>query len=131
MTAKISIFIDGATENGRNKKGKTQFGGIGVFCPYLDFKYAARIPCESSFEAEFIALILALRWAYKMNQLRVKVFTDCKPLIIAILNENMNIKLMQFYQIIAKEFEVIELSWLKRENNSIADRLAKYYLAKY
>lgn len=130
MTAKISIFIDGATENGRNKKGKTQFGGIGVFCPYLDFKYAARIPCKSSFEAEFIALILALRWAYKMNQLKVKIFTDCKPLVAAIENQTMNNGLMKFYKIISEKFEIIELSWLKRENNAVADRLAKFYLSK-
>lgn len=130
----ISIYTDGATEGPNGKLGTVKFCGIGIYCPDTDFQYSKRIPAISNNEAEFWALITAMKWASLQEFKNVQFFLDSKIVINRAKgrrptkpkwrNERMD-KLQQHVLDMIPLFRVCNFIWIPREQNWKADQLSK------
>lgn len=134
----ITIFTDGATEGANGKLGTVSFCGIGFYCPDVDYRYSKRIPAISNNEAEFWALITAMKWALLNNHKKVQFKMD--SMIIRnrargkrpggkYTNHRLN-ALQDILMGLKGEFEHIEFIWIPRYQNYMADRLSKKSLHK-
>ncbi|MDP2910943.1 MAG: ribonuclease HI family protein [Candidatus Omnitrophota bacterium] len=127
MSKSIRIFIDGAS------RGNPGPSGIGiVFCDGEDnavkklFKFIGN---ATNNIAEYSALIYALQEALIDRYDEVKVNSDSELLTRQLTGEykvkNDNLRLYyDLFQHISKGFNKIEVIYIPRENNSLADKLA-------
>jgi ribonuclease HI len=134
----IKIYTDGATEGYNGKLGTVKFCGIGFVIPSEDFEYSNRIPAISNNEAEFWALITAMKYAILNNYKEVEFLLDsqivvnrangARPKKAKHQNERMDAlqnRVLEF----AKSFTKIKFTWIRREQNWRADIASKKSLA--
>lgn len=127
MSKSVNIFIDGAS------KGNPGPSGIGVvFCDDQNnvikklFKFIGN---ATNNVAEYSALIYAVQEALIDRYDDVKVKSDSELLVKQLTGEykvkNDNLRSYHdMFQHIARGFNKIEIIYIGRENNSIADKLA-------
>ncbi|MEM7816672.1 MAG: ribonuclease HI family protein [Candidatus Aenigmatarchaeota archaeon] len=122
----IKIYIDGASFGNPGKIG------IG----YLIYKDQQLLKTNSIFLgiqtnnfAEYMALIFSLIEVLSMNEKKCEVFSDSK-LLCEQINGKFKVKNKNIYPLyilvknIISKFESFKLSYIERENNKEADRLA-------
>ncbi len=130
----MEIYIDGACR-GNNKKGRPRIAGIGVHIPEINFKFGNVTDATTNNEAEYDALILALKTAAKKGIKDVKIYSDSQ-LIVNQVNGRINTldgrwkinkpelrEKMRKVKKFAKGMKV-ELAHIPRKKNKIADELA-------
>jgi len=123
----MKIYIDAAV------KGNPGEAGIGVICKdeneNIVFKISKYIGKATNNEAEYIALIEALKEAKKRNFKNFKIYSDSK-LIVNQVNDNYKLRnrnLAKYYKeakSLMSELEGVELIYILREKNKEADILA-------
>lgn len=127
----ITIFTDGATEGHNGKLGTVTHCGIGFYCPEKNFKFSHRIEAISNNEAEFYALIEAMKWALENNFKEVQFFLDSMIVVNRANNKNRsrkNARMNNFQSIVlnlSKNFNYISFEWIPRERNTEADKQSK------
>ena len=123
---KMSIFIDGASDSRDN-------GGIGVvFRPNNgeEFLISRSIGKATNNEAEYRSLIMAVEESLKNNFKNIEIYSDSE-LLVKHINGQYKVKaanLKPLYDLVNKsirELETFSISWVPREENSLADELAK------
>lgn len=129
----IQIFTDGATEGHNGKLGTVKFCGIGVSCPALNFNLSRRIEAGSNNEAEFWALITAMKWAILEGLTEVEFCSDsqivvnrangARPKKLKYQNPRMD-KLQNIVLDLANQFQTVSFVWIPRERNWQADALS-------
>lgn len=134
----IKIYTDGATEGHNGKLGTVKFCGIGFYCQEKDFSYSNRIEALSNNEAEFWALITAMKWASLEGIKEVTFYLDSQIVVNRALghrpkakyqNDRMD-KLQNLVLDLAKDFDAAFFIWIPRWKNQIADNLSKQSLQK-
>lgn len=82
----------------------------------------------TSMEAEFLALLDGLRYARRINDGKVHVYVDCKPLVqkmrVPDANSDDWFDRRRGCHRLLNKFEDWELKWTPRSSNENADRLA-------
>lgn len=133
MAKQITIFTDGATEGRNGKLGTVKHCGIGFYCPDVNYKYSKRIEAISNNEAEFWALITAMKWALLNGHKRVFFRLDSMIVVKRAkgnrpygkyANPRMD-RLQDILMDLKADFEFIEFKWIPRYQNYVADELSK------
>jgi len=123
---KTSIFIDGASDSREN-------GGIGVvFQPKKgkEFLISRSIGKATNNEAEYQSLITAVEESLKNNFNNIEIYSDSE-LLVKHINGQYKVKaanLKPLYDLVTKSIrrlDTFSISWVPREENSLADELAK------
>ena len=123
---KTSIFIDGASDSREN-------GGIGVvFQPKKgkEFLISRSIGKATNNEAEYQSLITAVEESLKNNFNNIEIYSDSE-LLVKHINGQYKVKaanLKPLYDLVTKSIRKLDsfsISWVPREENSLADELAK------
>jgi len=139
MTKEITkIYSDGATEGQNGKLGSVSHVGLGVYIPdykVWEYKYTKGI---SNNEAEFKALLYAMKLAIKLKIKNAIFYMDSR--IVANRcngrrpsNKNTNVRMNKFQdQVYALKhnFTFLKFKWIPREQNTQADILSKRALGK-
>lgn len=131
----ITIFSDGATEGHNGKLGTVKHCGIGFYCPEYRYEHSERIEAISNNEAEFHALIAAMKWAIEQGEQDVLFLLDSKIVVNRALgrrpskakfrNERMD-KFQNIVLALSTQFKVgTDFQWIPRWANKMADKLSK------
>ena len=121
------IFVDGASSGNPGKAGA---GYVIEINGKIVKTFSRCIGVKTNNQAEYIALIYALREAIKMNIRETYVFSDSKLLVMQIngkyrvKSENLKNLFRQTLELIHK-FKELKVVYIPREKNKIADKLAK------
>lgn len=127
----ITIFTDGATEGHNGKLGTVTHCGIGFYCPNKNYKFSKKIEAISNNEAEFHALIEAMKWALENNFREVEFLCDSMIVVNRANKKNKsvgNLRMYNFQRIIldlSKKFNRVSFKWIPREENIEADIQSK------
>ncbi len=121
-----TLFIDGASDSNDN-------GGIGVvFQPSdgEDFIISRSIGKATNNEAEYISLITAITEALNNNFKHIAVYSDSELLVKQVNGSYKvrahNLKVLHDTVIkFKKKLEGFSISWVPRDENELADELAK------
>lgn len=125
---KLKIFTDGAS---RGNPGKAGAGAIiytqsNTILEEL-FLY---LGIKTNNEAEYLAVLLALKWMVKHNYNKAIINADSQ-LVVKQLKKEYRVKalkiipLFEEIQKLIREHNLeLEFNWIRRENNSYADSLA-------
>jgi ribonuclease HI len=130
----IDVFTDGATVGHNGKLGTVKEVGLGIAIPEKDIFISRKELGISNNEAEFKALIFAMKTAIE-NQLTYCNFNmdskivvnranGARPKKLKHQNERMN-NFQDEVMILKKQFDEIEFTWIPREENTVADELSK------
>jgi ribonuclease HI len=129
----IKIFTDGGTCGPNGKLGTVKEVGIGVYCPEYNTKISKCMKGISNNEAEFKALIEAMKWAIKWEIKEAKFLLDSKIVVNRAdgkrpygkwKNERMD-KFQDEVLKLSKCFTKVKFLWIPREKNWMADSLSK------
>ena len=121
-----SIFIDGASDSNAN-------GGIGVVLRPIEGEeilISRGIGKATNNEAEYRSLITAIEESLKNNFNNIEINSDSE-LLVKQVNGKYKVRaanLKPFYDLVMKsikKFDSFTISWVPREENSLADELAK------
>ncbi len=130
----MEIYIDGACRR-NNTKGRPRIAGIGVYIPEINFKFGDVTDAATNNEAEYDALIFALKTAAKKGVKDVKIYSDSQLIVNQVngrinelagrwkINKPQLKEKMREVKNLAKGIRV-ELVHIPREKNKIADELA-------
>ena len=136
----IVIQSDGATEGHNGKLGTVTHCGIGFYCINDGHRYSKRIEAISNNEAEFYALIAAMKYAIEKGYKRVCFQLDSQIVVNranahGIRQRDPNnpkhtrsIVMDGFQRTVEKlklSFDICAFSWIPREYNSEADIQSK------
>lgn len=133
----VSVFTDGATVGHNGKLGTVKEIGIGIFIPEMDFKHAQKMVGGSNNEAEFKALITAMRYLSDKGVKYANFYMDSMIVRNRAARgyikqhkkaKNQNERMDRFQQIVidlSANFEHITFNWIPREKNETADFLSK------
>lgn len=134
MPKVIDIYTDGATVGHNGKLGTVKEVRLGVWIPHLKQGYSRRVSGISNNEAEFKALILAMKAALKLGYFFVRFNLDSKIVINRALgrrpskakfrNERMDAFQEEVLDL-SDQFKVAEFRWVPREANTMADYYSK------
>ena len=124
--SKTSIFIDGASDSDEN-------GGIGIVIRPNngeEFLISRSIGKATNNEAEYRSLITAIEEALKNNYNNIEIYSDSELLVKHIKGDYKvrALNLKPLYDLVArsiKKLDSFSISWVPREENSLADELAK------
>lgn len=133
----ITIYTDGATEGPNGKLGTVIHCGLGFYCPEKEYRFSKRVRAISNNEAEFLALIEAMKWALENGHKSVRFRCDSMIVINRATskmnrykkngkskNERMD-KFQDTVLELAAKFDVISFFWVPREENTEADIQSK------
>lgn len=129
----IEVFTDGATEGYNGRLGSVSHVGIGVWCPSKDYAYSERRKGLSNNEAEYMALIEAMKWCIQEGEKEVIFACDSQLVVRGALYtkrtpcERMNAFKEEIKEL-KKEFTYVDFQWIPREQNKEADALSKQSL---
>ena len=121
-----SIFIDGASDSNEN-------GGIGVVLRPIkgeEILISRAIGKATNNEAEYRSLITAIEESLKNNFKNIEINSDSE-LLVKQVNGQYKVRaanLKPFYDLVIKSIKKLDsftISWVSREENSLADELAK------
>lgn len=121
-----SIFIDGASDSNEN-------GGIGVVLRPIEGEeilISRAIGKATNNEAEYSSLITAIEESLKNNFNNIEINSDSE-LLVKQVNGQYKVRaanLKPFYDLVMKSIKKLDsftISWVPREENSLADDLAK------
>ena len=121
-----SIFIDGASDSNEN-------GGIGVVLRPIkgeEILISQAIGKATNNEAEYRSLITAIEESLKNNFKNIEINSDSE-LLVKQINGQYKVRaanLKPFYDLVIKSIKKLDsftISWVSREENSLADELAK------
>ena len=121
-----SIFIDGASDSNAN-------GGIGVVLRPIEGEeilISRGIGKATNNEAEYSSLITAIEESLKNNFNNIEINSDSE-LLVKQVNGKYKVRaanLKPFYDLVMKSIKKLDsfsISWVPREENSLADVLAK------
>ncbi len=121
-----SIFIDGASDSNEN-------GGIGVVLRPIEGEeilISRAIGKATNNEAEYLSLITAIEESLKNNFSNIEINSDSE-LLVRQVNGQYKVRaanLKPFYNLVMKSIKKLDsftISWVPREENSLADELAK------
>ena len=121
-----SIFIDGASDSNEN-------GGIGVVLRPIEGEeilISRAIGKATNNEAEYRSLITAIEESLKNNFNNIEINSDSE-LLVKQVNGQYKVRaanLKPFYDLAMKSIKKLNsftITWVSREENSIADELAK------
>jgi ribonuclease HI len=134
MPKVIDIYTDGATVGHNGKLGTVKEVCLGVWIPHINQGYSRRVPGISNNEAEFKALILAMKAAIKLGYQFVRFNLDSKIVLNRALgrrpskakfrNERMDAFQDEVLELEGK-FKIAEFRWIPRERNTMADYYSK------
>ncbi len=122
---KCKIFTDGGA------RGNPGPGGIGVVIKYDDkvLEFSEYIGHSTNNQAEYLAVVLALKEAKKINAKEIDFYLDSE-LVVNQLNRKYKVKNQELSILFIKvwnlslEFKKITFTHIPREQNKEADRLA-------
>lgn len=133
----VSVYTDGATVGHNGKFGTVTKVGIGIYIPEKNFEFSKVIDGLSNNEAEFKALIIAMKILVHNNVTCANFFSDSKIIVdrasrgfIKVqkkkkhINERMN-NFQKEVMELEKNFVHITFTWIPREENERADILSK------
>mgnify|MGYP006112920491 FL=1 len=130
MKYSLKVFIDGACQPNPGS------GGVGIYMAYDDIVEKISSPLEGTVTnniAEYEALILSLETIIKKDNLfeRIDIFSDSQ-LVCMQFNKKWKCKeqnlsiLLKKAQALSKKIKCdFSLSYIPREQNTVADKLAK------
>ena len=121
-----SIFIDGASDSNEN-------GGIGIVLRPIEGEeilISRGIGKATNNEAEYRSLITAIEESLKNNFNNIEINSDSELLVKQVKGQYKvrAANLKPFYDLVMKsikKFDSFTISWVPREENSLADNLAK------
>jgi ribonuclease HI len=131
--ASLEIYIDGAS---RGNPGRS---GVGVFIVDVDggvHEIKRDIGIATNNQAEYEALITALKSAKELKKNHLKIYTD-STLLANQINGNWRVRdskiaaLWKCAKRLIAEFEEVEIKHIPRELNREADRLANRAIDEY
>lgn len=119
-----TAYVDGSYKNGTGG-----YGGIIYNNDKEVYRISGKVSnCKSAVEAELIAISNILGFAYKKGIRKITIKTDNKT-IAHCLNNKRNIRTPSKYNKMVKRkasnFRTIKYEHIGRENNSLADELAR------
>lgn len=130
----IKIYTDGATAGKNGKLGTVSKVGLGVYIPELNYGDCAYMDGISNNEAEFKALIWAMKIAIEQNIKEAEFLLDSKivvnrangarPRKAKFKNERMDAFQDTVFNL-RKSFDKIAFNWIPREENTVADYYSK------
>ena len=130
---KITCFTDGATVGMNGKLGTVKEVGLGVFIPDKNIRLSVKEQGISNNEAEFKALILAMKTCLNKGYKSVEFLLDSMIVVnrangkrpkAKFKNERMD-KFQDEVIDLISQFDFVEFNWIPREKNMIADALSK------
>lgn len=130
-----TVYTDGATVGWNGKLGMVKEIGIGYWIREKNIRYAAKFIGSSNNEAEYIALILAMRHCIRDGYLEVEFRSDSEIVVHGAMygkptkNERM-MRLKREVMFLKTFFKRVAFTWIPREDNMIADYLSKEGCAK-
>ena len=121
-----SIFIDGASDSNEN-------GGIGIVLRPIEGEeilISRGIGKATNNEAEYRSLITAIEESLKNNFNNIEINSDSELLVKQVKGQYKvrAANLKPFYDLVMKSIKKLDsftISWVPREENSLADNLAK------
>ncbi len=131
----MNIYCDGSTVGRNGKLGTVSEVGLGVYIAETGERIGNRVPGISNNEGEFKALILAMQSALDRSYTDVRFHSDSRIIINRakgkrpkgkFKNERMD-RFQQKVIELSKQFISIDFVWIPREENQIADWIAKQY----
>lgn len=134
---KYKIFTDGATRGHNGKFGTVSHVGLGVYIENEKKGMSVTAEGFSNNEAEFMALILAMRYSIEHSIKNVDFFLD-SMIVVNRANERNSKKSMgdgsrmarfqNEVRKLKKEFDNVSFTWIPREQNTEADKYSKTIL---
>lgn len=135
MTNKtLSVYTDGATVGKNGKLGTVSKVGLGVYIPEINFGDSGLVDGISNNEAEFKALIWAMKIVIEKGYKKAVFHLDskivvnrangAKPTKKKYQNERMDAFQDEVLKLKTK-FEHTEFKWIPREENQTADYYSK------
>jgi len=121
-----SIFIDGSSDSNEN-------GGIGIVLRTLDGKeilISRSVGKATNNEAEYRSLITAIEESLKKNFNNIEIYSDSE-LLVKQVNGQYKVRaanLRPLHVLVMKSIKKLDnfsINWVPREENSLADKLAK------
>lgn len=126
----IKIYVDGSCRANGTDKARA---GIGIVC-YSDdvlwFQSAFPVEANTNNEAEYQAVIYALAEVKNFWLKDIVIYSDSQ-LVVSQINGNWKIKEARLQQLqkpvakILKDYPTIQLTWIPREENQEANKLAQ------
>ena len=130
MKHNLKVFIDGACQPNPGS------GGVGIYMTYNDIEEKISSPLEgivTNSIAEYEALIFSLETIIKKNESfeRIDIFSDSQLICMQFnkkwkcKEQNLSILLIKAQALRSKIKCGFSLSYIPREQNTVADKLAK------
>lgn len=122
----IEIYTDGASQGNPGPSG----AGVYIKADGEHLEYAVQLDEMSNHEAEFHAVIEALKICHTQFPEEILSFRSDSQIVVQALNQNY-VKNEQFQpllkeiQILAEPFPYFFMKWIPQKENLHADRLAK------
>ena len=122
----IEVYVDGASSGSPGKSG----AGIFIRANGQSFEHAIPLPIMTNNEAEFWAVIEALRICQENYPNEILSFLSDSQLVVDAIEKN-HVKNIQFKPLLAKInekaalFPYFFIKWIPSNQNRQADRLAK------
>lgn len=127
---RVSCFTDGATEGHNGKLGTVKRVGIGYWIPEKRISRSVKYWGQSNNEAEYMALIEAMRTCLSLGLFYVDFYLDSE-LVVNGANKNKftkNKRMQRFKNQVAflkSKFKSVTFTWISRDENEHADLLSK------
>ena len=128
----ITVYTDGGTVGANGKLGTVKQITVGIYCPEKNIRLSRKLKGISNNEAEFIALIQAMRHCLK-NKFRSVHFKLDSSVVVNRANgsrpkgKNENRRMDSFQNRVlelASYFDDVIFELIPREENYIADELS-------
>ena len=122
VKTEIKVYIDGGTKRNGSKDA---ISGIGLYIPSMDVKKYRRVNETTNNRAELTALLVALDYCEHKNLFdsEITIYSD-SLLIVNQYNGEYKIKSNLDLWNLIKKYRSVNMEWISRNENSIADELA-------
>lgn len=131
----VVVYTDGATVGHNGRLGTVREVGLGIYIETTGDKISKRAKGISNNEAEFMALIEAMKVCLNRGYRTCTFISDSTIVVNRATNRKKvgsgrkKNKRMDDFQIqvldLAQQFDEVEFIWVKRERNTVADKLSK------
>lgn len=126
----VHVYTDGATVGWNGKLGTVKEVGIGYWISEKRIQCSDKFFAMSNNEAEYIALILAMRHCVREGYVEVVFYCDSEIIVHGATHERRtkNERMMRLKNeviLLKKFFKHVSFVWIPREKNTIADFLSK------
>lgn len=133
----VECYTDGATVGWNGKLGTVSEVGVGVFCQEREIYHTEKMRGISNNEAEFKALICAMKLLLERGEENVQFYLDSRIVVNRAMRpyvkktkklKDPTVRMNNFQQKVldlAEQFNSVHFKWIPREENTVADELSK------